>query len=94
MDAERFVRQMLVVEIGHAGQRSICAGEAAVLGSTAAHRVAERYARAAGFERLVAGEVGDDLAPSFVVEPAARAVLAGSRAALAAIVKAAREGRA
>ncbi len=91
MDAERFVRQMLVAEIGQAGQRSICAGEAAVLGPSPAHGVAERYARAAGFERLVPGEISDDLAPSFVVEPAARAVLAGSRAALAAIVKAARK---
>ena len=55
MDAERFVRQMLVAEIGEAGQRAICAGEAAVLGQSAAHRVAERYARAAGFQRLAPG---------------------------------------
>ena len=94
MDAERFVRQMLVAEIGEAGQRAICAGEAAVLGSGAAHAVAERYARAAGFDRIVAGRIEEELAPSFVVEPAARAVLAGSRAALAEIVKAARSGHA
>jgi hypothetical protein len=93
MDAERFVRQMLVAEIGEAGQRAICAGEAAVLGAGAAHAVAERYARAAGFGRLVAGPIADELSPSFVVEPSARAVLAGSRAALAAIVKAARAGK-
>lgn len=92
MDAERFVRQMLVAEIGDAGQRAICAGEAAVLGPSAAHAVAERYARAAGFESFVPGEVRDELAPSFVVEPAARAVLSGSRAALSEIVRAARGG--
>lgn len=92
MDAERFVRQMLVAEIGEAGQRAICTGEAAVLGDSDAHRVAVRYARAAGFDRLSPGAIPADAAPELVVEPAARAVLAGSRAALAAIVRAARGG--
>jgi len=84
---------VLLPEIGEAGQRAILAGTAAVGGPSAAHAVAERYARAAGFDRVALGEVDAAAEPDFVIEPAARAVLAGSRASLRQIALAARGGR-
>ncbi len=97
-DPARFLRQILLPEIGEAGQerlgRSVARvgrddATAARDGASAAlaHEVAERYARGAGFARVEPGHVAiDALAPPDVVrDEAARAVLAGSRAALAAL---------
>ena len=88
----RWMRQVLLPEIGPAGQARIGRAAAPVLAagraeSPLAHEVAERYARGAGFGALVPGAVDvAGLAPEDVVSsPAAREVLAGSRAALAAI---------
>lgn len=83
----RFLRQVLLPEIGPEGQARIGQAMAAVAGDDLAHEVAERYARGAGFGGIAPGaiEVGA-LAPAAIVrEPAAAAVLAGARAALAEI---------
>ncbi len=87
VDAERFVRQMLLPEIGPAGQSLIERGTAAVAGEGLASEVAVRYARTAGFGSVRAGAVDlDILAPSSVCAfDAARAVVAGARAALGEI---------
>ena len=85
MDMERFVRQVLLPEIGEAGQMRIVEAEAAIAGAGLAHEIAARYAEGAGFGAVVAGAVDvEALAPASIVGvDAAREVLAGSRAALA-----------
>ena len=83
----RFLRQVLLPEIGAAGQARIGEATAAVAGEGLAHEVAERYARGAGFGAIAPGAIEvAALAPAAVVTaPAAAAVLAGARAALAEI---------
>jgi hypothetical protein len=76
---------MLVAEIGDAGQARLEASTALVAGEGLAHEVAAAYASRAGIGKVERGPVDDGLAPAFLVEPAARAVVAGSRAALASI---------
>lgn len=92
MEMERFVRQVLLPEIGEAGQQRLCAAEAAVGGAGLAHEVAARYAEGAGFARVVAGAIDvEALAPAAIVQAdAARELLAGARAALAEMRRAAR----
>ncbi len=87
IDHARFLRQVMLKEIGEAGQRRIGEARAAVSGPTPAHAVASRYALAAGFASITEGPVDRDALapPSIVTTPAARDVLAGSRAALGAI---------
>jgi len=81
----RFVRQVLLPEIGEAGQRRLEAASAAVGGDGLAHEIAARYAVGAGFSGVVPGSVDvAALAPAdLVTDPGARQILAGSRAALA-----------
>ena len=88
MDRERFLRQILLPEIGEDGQRAICAGSAPVLGPTLAHEVARLYAERAGFAELTAApEVLESGAPPEWIETeSAREVLAGARAALRGIL--------
>jgi len=84
----RFVRQILLPEIGEAGQARLAEGRAAVGGGPSlAHEIAALYARGAGFAEIGPGEIDvDALAPSAIVaSPSARALLAGARAALAEI---------
>jgi hypothetical protein len=89
----RYLRQVLLAEVGPAGQRRLASATARLAGEGLAHEVAATYAARAGFARVVPGALGERAAPSgVVVEPAADAVLRGSRAALAAILAAAREG--
>jgi hypothetical protein len=90
VDAERFVRQAMVAEIGEAGQRSIAASAAPVLGATLAHQVARTYAERAGFEALAPGpaELDPGAPPEWVADPSARSVLAGARAAVRCILDA------
>ncbi|NUP09364.1 MAG: hypothetical protein HOW73_25200 [Polyangiaceae bacterium] len=90
MDAELYVRQILVDGIGDAGQRAICASDAPVAGHGFASEVARLYAVAAGF-----GSISDAPAPldpgvgeGWVVDAAASEALAGARAALRAIHRA------
>lgn len=87
MDAQRFVRQILVDGIGEAGQRAIGEADAPVAGPAFANEVASLYALAAGFGRVVeAPGPLDPAAPeAWVTDPSARAGLAGARAALRAI---------
>ena len=94
--SERFVRQMLLPEIGIEGQARIGQATAAVGGETPAYQIASLYAEGAGFGAVAPGPIDRDaLAPGAIVaSPAAREILAGSRAALAAIRRAAREGEA
>lgn len=83
IDRARHLRQILVAEIGEAGQERIARAEARVLGPGLAHEVAARFASGAGMARLLPGEIDEaELAPAFVTQPGARKVLAGSRAAL------------
>jgi hypothetical protein len=87
----RFVRQVLLPEIGEAGQRRLQASSAAVAGEGLAHEVASLYALGAGFGCLTAGSIDvDALAPAALVTSGrpAREVLAGARAALAAMLRA------
>lgn len=107
-DAARYLRQVLLPEIGPVGQQRIGASTVALGGSgTLAGEVAELYARGAGFGRVAqapaapagvaVGVAVNDvvvldridmevLAPTSVTTtPAAREVLAGARAALAAM---------
>ena len=90
----RFVRQVLLPEIGAEGQRRLEAAVAAVGGDGLAHEIAARYAAGAGFGGLQAGAVDvDALAPaSLVTHDPARQVLAGARAALAEMHRVLREG--
>ena len=91
----RFLRQVILVEVGPAGQRRIARATAALAGDGLGHEIAARYAARAGFARIEPGAVdaldADALAARAIVtnEPA-REVLAGSRAALRAILAAAR----
>ena len=85
-DRRRMIRQMIVADVGEAGQARLEAATASVGGSGLGHEVATTYASRAGFSRVTAGTIDEErLAPSFLREPAARAVVAGSRAALASI---------
>jgi len=86
-DGERFVRQVLLSEIGVEGQARLGAVVAGVAGEGLAHDVAARYALAAGMDGVSPGAIElDHWAPTSVCEhEAARAVLAGARAALAAL---------
>lgn len=102
MDDPRYLRQVLLAEIGPEGQARLGAATARVLGGGGggapplAHEVAERYARGAGFGALAEGAIDlDALAPAdLVASPAARAVLAGARAALAEMRAALAQGSA
>jgi hypothetical protein len=87
IDPERYVRQILLPEIGDEGQALIQRGTAAVAGDGLAAEVAIRYARMAGFGAVTTGTLDPDaLAPASVCafEPS-RAVVVGARAALAEI---------
>jgi len=84
--SRRHARQMLLAEIGENGQRRLGAATAAVAGPSLAHEIATAYATRAGMGNIVPGTVdASRLCPSFLEYPAARAVVAGSRAALAAM---------
>jgi len=77
---------MLLAEIGEDGQRRLGAATAAVTGDGLAHEIAASYATRAGIGRLVTGSIDERaLAPSFLENNAARALVAGSRSALAAL---------
>jgi len=86
-DPARFLRQVMLPEVGDVGQRRIAASTAFVGGPGLAHEVAARYARAAGFGGVEAGTLDvASLAPADLVwEDAPREVLAGARGALHAI---------
>lgn len=90
MDRERFVRQILLPEIGEEGQKAIGSGTAHVLGPSLAHEVARLYAERAGFTHLAEapGELDPGVPREWVENDAARAVLAGARAALRSIAAA------
>jgi hypothetical protein len=82
----QFVRQMLVAEVGEAGQARLEAATFALAGDGLAHQIAQAYAARAGVGSVVQGPIDEGaLVPSFVENAAARSVVAGSRAALAAM---------
>src|SRR5262245_166509 len=77
--ADRYARQMLLADIGEEGQLRLQLGTWPVAGHGLAHEIAAAYAVRAGALRLVSGAIDtSELAPPFVQDPAARAVLAGS----------------
>lgn len=84
IDRRRFSRQTLLAEIGESGQARIESGVAAVGGTGLAHEIASAYATRAGIGRVVDGPLAEGC-PAWVEDDAARAVVAGSRAALAAL---------
>jgi hypothetical protein len=90
--AARFLRQVLLPEIGARGQRRIEESTANVGGDPAslAHEIASLYAEGAGFRAVAPCPIDvSALAPEArVASPAAREVLAGARAALAEIRRA------
>jgi hypothetical protein len=82
----RYARQMLLAEIGEDGQRRLAAAVARVAGQGLAHEIATAYAKRAGVGTVVPGAIdGSRLAPGFLEHAAPRAVVAGSRATLAAM---------
>src|SRR5262249_3284771 len=91
-DRARYARQIMLVEIGEDGQSRLEGPTATVGGDGLAHEVAEAYARRAGIERIERGTIDGRLAPAFLENAAARAVVAGSRAALAVMRAALRMG--
>jgi hypothetical protein len=85
-DRRRFLRQMLVTDIGERGQARLERATAAVAGEGLRHEIAAAYASRAGMGRVVAGAIDEErLAPGFLENAAARAVVAGSRAALSSL---------
>ena len=85
-ELRRYARQMLLAEIGEDGQRRVASATAAVTGEGLAHEVATSYASRAGIGILAPGDIDERaLAPSFLEHAAPRAVVAGSRASLAAL---------
>ena len=94
-DLGRYLRQVLLPEIGEQGQRRISTRAARVGGDdgSLAHEVAVLYARGAGFREVAPGPIDRAaLAPFEMTKiPAAREVLAGARAALREIRLALRE---
>lgn len=83
----RFVRQILVPEIGEEGQRRILASSARVGEASLAGEVASLYARAAGFREVASGAIDQEAlgGGGVIRNESAKQVLAGSRATLAAI---------
>jgi hypothetical protein len=90
-DPRRFIRQILLPEIGEEGQSRIESSVAVIGGAREgpfagrlSGEVAERYARAAGFASVVSGPIAKELLapPSIARSDAAREVLAGARAAV------------
>ena len=94
-----YLRQIMLPQIGEAGQRRICSAASPVAASKdmnerlvrTAHEVATRYALRAGFQRTAPGGiVMEEEAPSeWLAQPVARAFLAGARSALRAVRQAA-----
>lgn len=86
----RFGRQILLPGMGEEGQERLARATAFVAGEGLAHEVACRYAERAGVAVAPGPIDRDALAPSALVKhPAPRAMLAGSRAALAVLRRAA-----
>lgn len=89
----RYVRQVMLPQIGEKGQQRICASVAAVAapaeaeGEYNAHRVACLYAERAGFMATCSGTIAvETLAPSSLLShAAARQALAGARAVVACL---------
>lgn len=88
IDPERYLRQIILAGVGEEGQRRLAASSATVGGDSLAQRIAATYCERAGFGRVEPGSVEvEQLSPREVItEPAAREVLAGSRAALRQIL--------
>jgi len=79
-------RQMLVAEVGEAGQARLEKASAPLAGDGFAHSIAVLYASRAGVGAFEAGTIDEwALVPDFVENRAAREMVAGSRAALAAM---------
>lgn len=87
--AVRFARQMLLPEVGAAGQARLCAATARIAADGLAGEIGARYAERAGFAAVAHVTASADEVPeAWVRAPAARAVLAGARAAQRAILAA------
>jgi len=85
-EALRYVRQMMLAEIGEAGQAKLTGAVVALRGAGLAHEIATSYAERAGVGQVVDGPIDEAaLAPDFLRHAATRAVVAGSRAALSAV---------
>jgi hypothetical protein len=79
-------RQMIVAEVGEAGQARLEEATVPLAGEGLAHEIACAYAARSGVGAIVPGPLDETaLAPAFLECRAARSVVAGSRAALAAL---------
>ena len=90
IDKVRYARHLMLVGIGEPGQEKLGRAIASVPDEGLAGAVATRYAERAGFGRVVASASPPELAlacPDFVTTAAAREVVAGSLAALAALLR-------
>jgi hypothetical protein len=77
---------MLLADIGESGQARLQGAVAALAGDGLSHEIASLYALRAGLGEVIPGPIDEaKLAPAFLENPAARAVVAGSRAALLAL---------
>ena len=89
MNTARYARQMIVAEIGDAGQARLKAAAAPLAGVGLAHEIATAYAMRAGIGTIEPGPIDEaSLAPPFLELRSTRAVVAGSRAALSVMRKA------
>ena len=86
----RYLRQVILVDVGPSGQRRIAEARAAVGGEGLGHAIATRYAERAGFAEVTPGAIDSQDEDRVVATSAPAAVLAGSRAALRAILAAVR----
>jgi hypothetical protein len=85
-DPLRYGRQMMLPEIGDAGQAKLARAVVALGGEGLSHEIAASYAERAGVGQVVAGPIDEAaLAPSFLRHAATRAVVSGARAALSAL---------
>lgn len=83
VDRVRFSRQLVLVEIGERGQAAIAATTARVPTAGFAGEVARAYAVRAGFTDVAEGPPCD--VPAWVTTPAARELVSGAMAAVAAV---------
>lgn len=84
-DLARYGRQILLPHVGIEGQERLAGATAAFDGPGLDGEIARRYLERAGVGRISPGAVAEGLAPAWMRHEAPRAVLAGSRAALAAL---------
>jgi hypothetical protein len=96
MDRVRFARQLILPEIGEAGQQALVQSSVALPDAGLTGEVARRYAKRAGVPTIVASPTPPTAVPEWLQNPQCKQMVAGSIAACCAImnvVKQAKEHR-